>query len=278
MLKNSLKSVILVSFMAGVIHAENNVTIEEDITPAYWWEKSSYEYENSQILTHFEGSISHTQNSGNEDNEDTMINLKAKIRKGHFGASLNYYKRYEDHKVYDDKNDENPTHTLTDDYSSVTRVGYDINKNFYAVAGYENARNTSFEIYNQTTQYIGGGYRLNYDMYGSHRINLMLAVGNEDISFGTYPQLPSGETDGVYYNINYNFMMKSYVEFTANYSNFIADMDNRDTSKLLLKVTIPVFDNVSIVIGYIDEYMEAQETVDRYSNDETFFTAIKFEF
>ena len=278
MLRNSLKSVIVLSLLTGFVYGDNNVTKEDIVTkavPSSWWKKSSYEYDNSEILMHFEGTLSYTQNSGNEDNEDTMIMLKAKIRKGHYGVSFDYNKKYKDHIVYDDKNDENPTQILTDDYSSVTRIGYDITKNFYAVAGYENSRNTSFEIYNQTTQYVGGGFRLHYNR---HRLNIMGALGTEDISFGTYPQLPSGKTDGLYYNVYYNFEMLPYADLTLNYSYFSADMETRDTSKFMAKVSIPVFENVSIVIGYIDEYMEAQDTVDRYTHDETVFTAIKFQF
>ena len=75
----------------------------------------------------------------------------------------------------------------------------------------------------------------------------------------------------------YYYTMKSNISFTFNYSNFIADMDNRDNSKLVAKVIVPVFDHVSMVVGYKDESMEAQETVNRFTHDKTVFTAIKFE-
>lgn len=106
----------------------------------------------------------------------------------------------------------------------------------------------------------------------------MGAIGDEDISFGTYPQLPSGKSNGVYYNLTYGVTLNSNVDFSINYSHFIAKMDNRDTGKLTLQLSVPIFDHISIVAGYIDDYMEAQTTVNRFTNDKTYYTAIKFEF
>lgn len=257
-------------------NATDNNTTATDITPPNWWKKSSYAYtDTNKILTHFEGMISYSKSEGNENDKDLLVKLSAKVRKKHLGVSFTYSRKDSNHKLYLDKSDTNPTNIVKDVYSAVTRVGYDINKNFYVIGGYENARNIEFEIYNQTTRYIGGGYQT---YYKSHRLNIMGAIGDEDISFGTYPQLPSGKSNGFYYNLTYGYTTSTKIDFSINYSHFVANMKNRDTGKLTAQLSIPIFDHVSIVAGYIDDYMEAQTTVNRYVNDKTFYTAIKFEF
>jgi len=270
MLNKILKISIVIVVLSNLIYAEDKI-------PAGWWQKGSYQYEETNAtLAHIEGMISYSKTSGNDDNEDLKIKVAGKIRSGHVGASLSYTKIDQKHKSYNDKNDKTPAATSKDDYTTTLILGYDINKDFFLNLGYENSRNLTFEIYNQTTKYLGVGYRLlSTDM---HRLNVFLAVGTEDISFGTYPQLPSGETDCMYYQANYTWFMQPRVLFSTNYTYLQAKKDNRDTATLTAKVKVKVTKNISLIVGYSNEFMEAQDTVNRYTHDETVFTAVKFDF
>ena len=270
MLNKILKTSMGVVLLSSIIHAGSQ-------TPKNWWQKGSYQYEETdKVLAHISGTVSYSETSGNDENKDTKINVSGKIRKGHLGASLSYTKVDENRKSYDDKSDTTPSETIKDDYTTTFIVGYDINKDFFINGGYVNSRNVTFEIYNQTTQYLGVGYRLL--TLEEHRLNLFVAKGTDDISFGTYPQLPSGKTDGIYYQIDYSWFMKPRVSLSTSYSYLQADEDNRDTSTLTAQLKIMATENISLLIGYSDEYMEVQDTVDRYTNDKTVFTAVKFEF
>ena len=270
MLNRTLKASIGVILLNGAVYAN-------DETPKNWWQKGSYAYkETDKILTHIEGTISYRETRGNDEDKTLKTSILGKIRKGHLGASLSYSKIDEEKKQFNDKADKTPSETKKDYYKTTFIVGYDINKDFFVNAGYDNSRNTAFEIYNQTTQYIGVGYRiLTLD---AHRLNIFLAKGTDEISFGTYPQLPSGKTNGVYYQTDYSWIINPKVSLNLNYAYLKADMNNRDNSLLTAKVTASMFEHISLVIGYSDEYMKAQETVDRYTNDKTVFTAVKFEF
>ena len=242
-----------------------------------WWKKGSYEYATTdKILTHLEGTGRYSKSNGNDEKEDILVNITGKIRKGHFGASLSYTKKYQDYTFYNDKDDTSPAKTVEDEYK-VNFVGaYDINKDFYVNLGYVNSRDITFEVYNQTTMYLGVGYRLlTSDM---HRLSVFVAKGSEDISFGTYPQLPSGKSDGYYYQVNYSLKINPIISWTSSYAYLKLDKKNRDTSLLNSRLVIRASENISFLLGYEDEYMAGQSTVNRDTHDKTTYTAVKFEF
>ena len=270
MLNRVLKIYLGLLLLGSLLYANEN-------TPANWWQKGSYEYNaTNEVLTHVEGMFRYSKTDGNDKNKDLSATLSAKIRKNHFGASLSFTKTRESRKMFDDKSSTTPIETEKDEYELSFVLGYDISEDFYLNAGYINSRDISFEVYNQTTMYFGVGYRLL--TLDSHRLTIFASKGSEDISFGTYPQLPSGKTNGYYYQTNYTWMITQGVTLDTSYSYLQADMKNRDTSLFTAQLIIGVSKHISFLIGYRDEYMAAQDTVNRYTNDSTTYTALKFQF
>lgn len=271
-----LKTTVGIILAASSLNAadENKAT---DTTPPNWWQKGSYEYpETDKLLIHLEGNVGYSKKSGNEEDENVKIGASAKIRKGHFGLSISYTKLREDRVAYDDKSTVVPTTSLRDDYQVNTILGYDVNKDFYVNAGHENSRDITFEIYNQNTYYVGAGYRiLTLD---KHKASLFAAVGTDEISFGRYPMLPSGKTDGLYFQGDYLWIVKPGLFLSTGYKYLKADMDYRDTSTFTAKATVAINQYVSLVVGYLDDYIEAQETVNRHQHDKMIFTQIQFQY
>ncbi|CAA6802103.1 MAG: Unknown protein [uncultured Sulfurovum sp.] len=274
MLNKMLLTILGILFSFVSLHgAETNSSVKVS-TPDNWWKKGSYDYPaTNQLLWHVEGSVAYSKSEGNLDMKDTSYGLKAKIRKNHIGVSFSYDKVYSNSVLHNADNTD--TTIIVDQYEANTLLGYDINKNFFTLVGYNNARDTTFEIYNKTTKYVGLGYRTNHK---KHYFNIFAALGREDISFGTYPKLPSGETDGKYYEINYNTTIFDDKSFDFRYSYFMGDAAYRDTSKLYVSLSIPLYQKLSVVLGYKENYIEAQELVDRIQSDKTTYTAIKFQF
>jgi len=279
MLKKILLTMVGVPFVLSPLHAKEvqNVdgnTSKKEVAPANWWQKGSYDYPpTDKLLMHLEGSVAYSKSEGNLDMKDTTYTLKGKVRKKHVGVSFSYDKTYSNSVLHNaDKTD---TTIVIDKYEAHTVFGYDINKNFFTLAGYNNARDTTFEIYNKTTLYTGLGYRTNYK---KHFFNVFGALGTEDISFGTYPKLPSGKTDGKYYEVNYNTIVFDDASFNFRYAYFMGEAAYRDTSKLYVSLSVPLYQKISVMLGYKEDYIEAQELVDRVTRDKTTYTAIKFEF
>lgn len=271
-----LKIIIAISLAIATLNAIENDT-STDKTPQRWWEKGSYGYEETnKLLTHIEGSIGFSQTNGNDEDKSIKANIAAKVRKGHLGASISYSKTKEDRKAYGDKQDTTPQTSKRDDYQLSAVVGYDISKNFYVNLGYENSRNLTFEVYNHTTIYAGVGYRIL--TLEAHNLSVFLAAGTDDISFGTYPLLASGKTNGAYASTNYLWYITPAISLNVNYMFLKADMQNRDTSTLMAKVTVPISQNLFFIFGYKNDQMEVQKTINRYEYDKMFFTSIKFEF
>jgi hypothetical protein len=263
--------------LSSLLHSVEEVAVPKIDPLANWWEKSSYEYpETDKLLMHVEGTGRYATTSGNDEKEEIIANVTGKVRKGHFGGTLSYTKTFRDEKLFDDKSDTTPAHIEVDEYEVSFVGGYDINKDFYINAGYLNGRNILFEVYNQTTMYLGLGYRLLTT--DAHRLSVFAAKGSEDISFGTYPQLPSGKADGYYYQIDYTWMINPTISWTSMYSYLKLDVENRNTSLLTSQLTVRATENISFLVGYRDEYMEAQKTVNRYTNDKNIYTALKFEY
>jgi len=270
MLNKVLKIYLGLLLLGSLLYANEDA-------PKNWWKKGSYEYNSTnQILTHVEGMFRYSEADGNNKDKDISATLSAKIRKNHYGASLSYTKTRESVKMFDDKSSTTPIETDIDESELSLILAYDINKDLYINGGYSNSRDIAFEVYNQTTMYLGLGYRLL--TLDSHRLSIFASKGSEDISFGTYPQLPSGKTNGYYYQANYTWMINEGVSLDTSYSYLQADMKNRDTSLFTTQLLIGLSQNISFLVGYRDEYMEAQDTVNRYTNDSTTYTAIKFEY
>ena len=277
MLIKSLKIYLGTLLLSSLLYSADKTPTPKQDLHAYWWMKSSYEYpKTDKLLMHIEGTGRYSTTSGNDEKEDITAKITGKARKGHLGASLSYTKKYKNDKLYADKTDTAPAHILKDEYELNFVGGYDISKDFYTNVGYVNSRDITFEVYNKTTMYLGLGYRLLTT--DSHRLSIFLAKGSEDISFGTYPQLPSGKSDGYYYQIDYRWMFTPTISWTSMYSYLQLDKKHRDTSLLTSQFIIRANKYISFLVGYRNEYMEAQETVNRYTNDKIVFTAIKFEF
>jgi len=269
-------------------HAEDANTVDANTTapakttpqsayPKNWWQMGSYEYpQTDEVLIHLQGNLSYTKKNGNEEDEALRASVFAKVRKNHWGLSFSYAKTKEDTIAYGDKDTVDPTTLTRDEYSLNWKLGYDINEDFYLTAGYSNARDLEFEIYNQTTRYIGVGYRVLKTP--RHKLNVFAALGDEDISFGTYPQLPSGRTNGKYYEINYLGFITPTVLFKSSYQYLQADMEDRDTATFTVATKFSITDHVAFVVSYMDQYIEAQQTVNRYEHDQTLFTSIEFDF
>jgi hypothetical protein len=252
----------------------SSASIVEDVSPKYWWKQGSYDYPaTDKLLIHIDGTLAYSKSEGNLDTQDNIYTVNAKIRKNHIGISFTYFKKYAETTIHDPAAGD--TTTIIDEYSSSILLGYDINEDFFTVLGYDNARDTAFEIYNQTTQYVGLGYRFKHE---KHRLNFFAAVGTEDVSFGTYPKLPSGKTTGQFYQFNYNALIFDDVKFELQYSYFNATEVYRNTSKLYASISIPIYDVVSLTVGYKEDYIEAQDLADRFNTDKTFYTGLRIDF
>jgi len=260
--------------VAGVFMISCSVFADEKI-PENWYQLGSYEYNApDKVLMHFKGNVGYTKKSGNQEQDKILGSVSAKIRMNHIGFEASYMVDKDDRTNYNEKGviaDSTYNHTN----QSRLALSYDLNKDFFASVGYENGRNTPFEIYNQTTQYAGFGYRVLKS--AGHRLGVFAAYGNEDISFGTYPILPSGKTDGAYFQLNYLWFIAPTVAIKADYSYLRANMDNRDTGTLVVATKIGMTKSFSLVFSYTNEYIEAQKTVHRFTNDETIFTSIQFD-
>lgn len=270
MLNRILKISLGLLFFGSLLYASEDA-------PANWWKKGSYGYEaTNKILTHAEGIFRYSKTDGNDQDNDLSAKLSGKIRKGHYGASLSYTKTRNTYRRFDNKSSATPITTKTDDYELSFVLGYDVSKKFFLNAGYINARDITFEVYNQTTMYFGLGYRLL--TLESHRLNIFASIGSEDISFGEYPQLPSGKTNGYYYQANYTWLITKRISLYTSYSYLQADMKNRNTALFTAQLTIGLSKHLSFLVGYRNKYMAAQDTVNRYTNDSRTYTALKFEF
>jgi hypothetical protein len=272
-----LKAVIGSSLLFSLVYAEDKTVEKKETTPPQWWLQTSYDYpETSELLIHVEGSVSYGKKTGNDHDKSLKANALAKVRKNHLEGTMSYTRLDEDRIAYDWKGDTDPATTTKDSYKTLTTLAYDIDESFFTLVGYENARDVSFEIYNQTTKYFGAGYRAIKSQ--TQKLDLFGAVGSEDISFGTYPQLPSGKSDGKYVQVDYMWFINPTLTFSLNYGFFSADMEHRDKSTLVAKTQVAVMSNISLMLVYLDEYIQAQEVVQRYTHDKTVYTALKFEF
>jgi hypothetical protein len=275
-MSNKILCSAVLLLLSNLLYAEDNNTTVSDVTPKNWWQKSSYEYDyTDKTLFHLEGLISYNKMSGNEAGENLKASLSGKARKGHLGVSVSYSKQKNTQTIYTTKTISLPT-VVTDDYTLGTVIGYDINNKFYLNLGYERSTNTVFQIYSKASEYFGVGYRLIET--DNHKLNVFVAKGKEDISFMKDAVLPSGATNGIFYQTTYGWSITPTTMLELNYSYLQTDMPDRDTSSFSTELTVMLSESVAIMVGYNREYLEAQKTVERFENDETFTTAIKFQF
>jgi len=273
MLNKFFKLSIMLLLGLNVAFAEEN---KQSSMPENWWQMGSYEYEaTDEILTHFTGKLGYIKKSGNFDEDNFKATVSAKIRREHLGLEVTYSLDKEKKIELADKDTE-LTSIEVDDYSVRTVLLYDLTKDFFVSGGFENSRNISFEMYNKTAIYAGVGYRAL--KLKDHKLGIFAAYGTEDISFGNYPILPSGETNGQYYQLNYLWFINQGAILKLDYSHLLAEMDSRDASTLVIATKISISDKLSLVLSFTDEYLEAQETVNRYTHDKTIFTSIQFDF
>lgn len=267
-----LKKLFMIA--AGVFLISSSLSSDEKV-PENWYQLGSYEYNaTDKVLMHFKGNIGYTKKSGNDVEDKIAGSVSGKIRRNNLGLEASYSVDKDDRIEYDEKG-VIANQVYRNDYQARLALTYDLNKDFFVSAGYENARNTSFEIYNQTTQYAGIGYRALKS--AGHKLGVFAAYGNEDISFGTYPILPSGKTDGAYFQLNYLWFIAPSVALKADYSYLKANMENRDTGTFVIASKIGMTKSFSIVFSYMNDYIQAQKTVNRHTNDETIFTSIQFD-
>ena len=276
MINKILKATTIIALMSSMVYAKDVKPKDTTKTPKNWWQIGSYEYPTTdKVLMHFQGSISYAKKGGNDRDKKVKADTFIKIRKKHFGVSVLYSKIKDDKISYEDKSSKPKTST-TDNYSIHTKVGYDINEDFFLTVGYVNSRDLLFEIYNKTTRYAGVGYRIFKSKF--HRLSIFGAFGDEDISFGTYPQLPSGKTSGQYYEVNYLVFLSPMIAFKTSYQYLKADEKNRDTAVFSVATKLSITQTTSFIVSFTDEFIDAQKTVNRYSHDQTIYSSIQFSF
>lgn len=276
MIKNSLKIIfiglLLTSDVSGE-EKESNVPNSE--VPKEWWKQSSYDYESDAWLKLFTGSVGYQTSEGNTEDNYLKIKLTAMIRKNHLSYIFGYTKRDREKAEYPDKNHE-PIKIITDFYNIEHSLIYDLNKWLLVFGGYENSRNSVVLIHNKTLKYGGVGTRI-IDTK-SHKLNLLLGYGTQDISFSEIPLLPSGESDALFSKIDYSWYFGENVSFKTSYEHIKTDMEDRDTSVLKASLDVAINKYVSVNLAYQDEYVEAIKLVDAFTHDKAFLTSLKFSY
>lgn len=263
----------------GLLLATGVASAAEESAPKVapnWWQMSSYAHAKSDgVLLHTAGTIAYQESEGNTKENSLKMRLSATARYEHFTYYGMYQKTDVETKSYGSK-DAQPTAIKDDVYSFENALTYDVNKYLFTTVGYDNSRDISMEIYNKNVYYGGLGVRALNTPH--HKLSLFAAYGNEDISFGTYPILPSGESDGVYYALNYRWLINEQLMFTFKYRFLDAVKKYRNTSTLNTALNIKVYDGVSVVLAYEDVYVEGMKLVNLFEHDKKFTTALRFDF
>jgi len=267
-MNNIIQTTLLSFLLGGVANATE--------TPANWWQSGSYAYpETDELLTHFSGTVGYRYSDGNEENSNLRISTLAVLRKGHFSFVNMYRKSKWSKKVYANKN--LPPKKLSNDYHSIeSNIFYDINSYFFGAVGYENGRNLEMAIYNKNVRYGGIGVRALQSK--KHKLNLFVGYGDEDISYEIYRILPAGKTNLIYYQFNYLWTVNDNLSLSSNYTLLDADMEYRNTSKLIIKANTKISKYLSLDVSYQDLSIEALDTVSLFTHDKSISTSLKISF